>query len=146
MKKNSEKNTVKKLRIENELEINDSKNILLELHKFYSELFSKSVHKSEQECLSFLDTINIPSISEEHRVFCDKVLTLDDLSTSLAKMNSGKSPGNDGLTVCFYKFFWLQIKDTLFESYTYSKTVGFLSSSQRQAIIKLIEKRDKDKR
>ena len=145
-KKNSEKNTVKKLLIENDLEINDSKNILLELHKFYSELFSKSVHKSEQECLSFLDTINIPSISEEHRVFCDKVLTLDDLSTSLAKMNSGKSPGNDGLTVCFYKFFWLQIKDTLFESYTYSKTVGFLSSSQRQAIIKLIEKRDKDKR
>ena len=112
----------------------------MELHKFYSELFSKSVHKSEQECLSFL------SISEEHRVFCDKVLTLDDLSASLAKMNSGKSPGNDGLTVCFYKFFWLQIKDALFESYTYSKTVRFLSSSQRQAIIKLIEKRDKDKR
>ena len=144
--KNSEKNTVKKLLTENNAEVNDCKNILLELHKFYSALFSKNVHNSEQECLSFLDTINIPSISEEHKNFCDKELTLDDLSASLAKMNSGKSPGNDGLTVCFYKIFWLHIKNTLFDSYNYSKTVGTLSSSQRQAIIKLIEKRDKDKR
>ena len=80
------------------------------------------------------------------RKVCDKVLTLDYLSASVAKMNSVKSPGNDGLTVCFYKFFWLKIKDTLYEYYTYSKTIRFLSSSQRQAIIKLIKKRDKDKR
>ena len=34
----------------------------------------------------------------------------------------------------------------LFDSYLYSKSVGELSVSQRQAVIKLIEKRDKDKR
>ena len=33
-----------------------------------------------------------------------------------------------------------------FQSIAYSISVGFLSSSQKQAIIKLLEKRDKDKR
>ena len=101
----------------NDFEINDSKNILTDLHKFYSELFSKKVTKSEQECSDFLDTINIPSISEDHKILCDKILSIDDLSTSLKNMNSGKSPCNHGLTVDFYKFF-------LFESYKYSKTVN----------------------
>ena len=54
-------------------------------------------------------------------------------------MSIGKSPGNDGLTVEFYTFFWDDIKNLLFESLKHS------CISQRQAIIKLIEKRDKDK-
>ena len=104
------KNTVvrkygKKLLDKNDVEINDSKKNLTELHKFYSELFSKKVKKSEQECSDFLDMINIPQISEEHKILCDKILSLDDLSTSLQDMSSSKSPGNDGLTVGFYKFF-----------------------------------------
>ena len=61
-------------------------------------------------------------------------------------MSVGKSPGNDGLTVEFYKYFWPDIKNTFYESVCYSRVVGELSSSQRQAIIKLLEKRDKDKR
>ena len=71
---------------------------------------------------------------------------MEDLEDTLSKMSTGKSPGNDGLTIEFYKFFWDDLKDTLFDSYRYSKAVGELSTSQRQAIIKLIEKRDKDKR
>ena len=61
-------------------------------------------------------------------------------------MSVGKSPGNDGLSVEFYKLFWEDIKFALFDSFKYSREVGELSASQRQAIIKLIEKRDKDKR
>ena len=54
-----------------------------ELHKFYSELFSKKVKKSEQECSEFLGTINVALISKEHKI-CDKILPLlDDLPTSL---------------------------------------------------------------
>ena len=138
-KKNSEKNTIKKLLVDNQ-EISNN-NVLVELENFYSKLFSKTVKKTEAECSSFLNTINIPSISEEHKILCEKELTLEDLSTSLFKMDSGKSPGNDGLTAGFYKFFWDHIKYTLYESYCHSKNVGKLSSSQRQAIIKLIEKK-----
>jgi hypothetical protein len=60
-------------------------------------------------------------------------------------MNEDTSPGNDGLTVEFYKFFWDEIKHTFFASIIEGKIKGVLSISQRQAIIKLIEKKDKDK-
>ena len=60
-------------------------------------------------------------------------------------MNEDTSPGNDGLTVEFYKFFWNDIKNSLFASIIEGKIKGKLSTSQRQAIIKLIEKKDKDK-
>ena len=51
---------VKKLLNKNDVEINDSKNILTELPKFYSDLFSKKrTKKSEQECSDFIDTITL---------------------------------------------------------------------------------------
>ena len=66
------------------------------------------------------------------------------ISKTLFKMSDGKSAGNYGLTVEFYKLFWEDIKNILLDSLRYSINVGELSTSQRQAIIKLIEKRDKD--
>ena len=53
----------------------------------------------------------------------------------------GKAPGIDGLTVEFYKAFWPTVgnlvEDCLNESYDH----GELSTSQKMAIIKLIEKK-----
>ena len=61
-------------------------------------------------------------------------------------MHSGKTPGNDGLSIEFYKHFWHILKDPLLKSVKFSQINGSLSVSQRQAIIKLLEKREKDKR
>ena len=132
--------------VSNNLDITDRKEILEELHRFYADLFDRKIDKSKNECKTFLDKLDIPAISNEHKLACDKVLTIDDLEQALFKMSIGKSPGNDGLSIEFYKAFWDDLKPVLFDSYKYSQVVGELSSSQRQAIIKLIEKKDKDKR
>ena len=58
----------------------------------------------------------------------------------------GKSPGNDGLGFEFFVVFWGNISDPLFESYLDGFKNGILSTSQRQAVIKLLEKKGKDKR
>ena len=144
-KKRGENGTVKKL-VKGDTDISNSDEILKELHSFYSNLFDRKISKTETECKNFLDTLNIPTISEQHKLECEKALSLEDLETSLFKMSIGKSPGNDGLSVEFYKTFWDDIKNVFFESVCYSRLVGELSISQRQAIIKLIEKKDKDKR
>ena len=63
----------------------------------------------------------------------------------MSEMQDGRSPGNDGLSAEFYKEFWHEIKAPFIESILHAKQFGQLSTSQRQAIICLIEKRDKDK-
>ena len=54
--------------------------------------------------------------------------------------------GNDGLTAEFYKTFWNSVGGILVDSLNCAYDLGELSNSQKQAIIKLIEKKEKDKR
>ena len=61
-------------------------------------------------------------------------------------MPNDKSPGNDGLTKEFFETFWSEIKEPFLSCTLHSFNTGELCTSQRQAIIKLIEKKDKDKR
>ena len=61
-------------------------------------------------------------------------------------MKNGKSPGNDRLTKEFYVCFSNEISDSLVAALNRSFEVSQLSSSQRQAVIVLIEKKEKDKR
>ena len=61
-------------------------------------------------------------------------------------MEDNKSPGNDGLTKEFYTAFWTETKNPFLASVQAASVKGELSSSQRQAVIKLTEKEDRDKR
>ena len=61
-------------------------------------------------------------------------------------MSNNKSPENDGITKVFYEAFWDDLKTPLLLSANKAFKVGELTTSQKQAVIKLIEKKDKDKR
>ena len=61
-------------------------------------------------------------------------------------MQNNKSPGNYELTKEFFVTFWEDIKDAFLNSCCTAKRKKELSTSQRQAVIKLIDKKDKDKR
>ena len=61
-------------------------------------------------------------------------------------MKNGKSPGKDGLTKEFYVCFFDEINQFLIEALNEFFNIGQLFTSQRQAVIILIEKKDKDKR
>ena len=58
-------------------------------------------------------------------------------------MPNNKSPCNEGLTKEFYDVFWESLFISSFKS-VFDK--GELSKSQKQVVIKLIGKKDKDKR
>ena len=60
-------------------------------------------------------------------------------------MKNGKTPGNDGLTKEFYVCFFGELGMLLLKSLN-SHLVGELSTSQKQAVVTLIEKKAKDKR
>ena len=58
-------------------------------------------------------------------------------------MQNNKSPGDDGLTKEYLATFW---EDAFSYSCRTAKLKKELSTSQKQAVIKLIEKKDKDKK
>ena len=57
----------------------------------------------------------------------------------------GKPHGNDGLTEEFYKAFWPLLGNLVVDCLNEAYECGELSTSQKMAIIKLIEKKGKDK-
>ena len=93
-----------------------------------------------------LSQINTPILSEEWSQTCEGPITESELLNVLESMPNNKSPGNDGLTKEFYETFWEEIKTPLCNSIKKSYQNGELSISQRQAVIRLIEKKDKDKK
>ena len=60
-------------------------------------------------------------------------------------MENNKSPGNDGLMQKFYITFWNEVKAPLLLVIEEAYLVKQLSASQKQAVIKLIEKKGRNK-
>ena len=61
-------------------------------------------------------------------------------------MLNDKSPGNNGLAKELYETFQSELREISIDSSSETKEQVHLNTSQRQAIIRLIEKKDKDKR
>jgi len=94
----------------------------------------------------FLENGAIPTLNEEDKTYCDNILSLIECSNALKLLPNNKSPGSDGLTTNFYKFFWIDIKDILFDSYIYSFKNKTLTQEQKIGILNLIPKENKDLR
>jgi hypothetical protein len=67
--------------------------------------------------------------------------TKKECKEAINKMKNNKSPGQDGLTVAFYKLFWHDIKEMFYASLLQSIDDGMLSFSQRNAVKSLIYKK-----
>ena len=95
---------------------------------------------------SFLSSIALPNLNSKCFDICESEITEKGLITALKGMPSGKSPWHDGWAKQFYERFWQYLKFYFINSLKQSKIDGQLPISQRQAIIKLITKKDRDKR
>ena len=121
--------------------ITDQKDILNEEKSYYENLFSKKDLKNTS--YNFFDN-NVEKLDEIEQHMCDGLLTEHELATALKDMKNQKSPGSDGLTTEFYKLFWNDIKQFYINSIYYSYQNGELTELQKQSIISLIPKSDKD--
>ena len=118
-----------------------------ELKDYYQNLYSKQDSDLNEELSStFLDNNNIPILSEESMMECEGKLSLEECYEALQMFSNGKAPGNGGLTADFYKGFWDLLGHQLTDALNYSYEHGELSNSQKQAIIRLIDKKDRDRR
>ena len=102
--------------------------------------------KTEAECLEYLNSINIPCLTDSDTQSCEGRLTVKECWDALRSMKNNKSPGNDGITKEFLEYFWGKLGTFLVSTLNHSFEKGELAASQKQAIITLIKKKDKDKR
>ena len=146
-KRNKVKSNIRKLCLKEENdETTDPKQTLDELKQFYSGLYTKKSTKTEQECMLYLEDINTPTLTEEKQKQCDRKLTHKEIWDSLTFMKNGKPPGNDGLTKEFYLALFGELGRLMVTTFNYSFSNGELSTSQKQAVITLIQKKDRDVR
>ena len=86
----------------------------------------------------------MPKLSNIQKDSCKGTLDEKEIFEAVKSFQNNKS-GNDGLTKEFYIAFWEEIKKPFMYSISESKKVKHLSTSQRQVVIKLMEKPNKDK-
>ncbi len=70
---------------------------------------------------------------------------MKEYTKSIKDMSNGKSPGTDGFTVDWYKFFWSDISKFVLDSLNYAYIKGELLVDQRRGIITLIPKKGKSR-
>jgi len=144
------KNVIRKLIINNNNnEISTDPKILQEsLRSFYEDLYKEKNLQNDTILSSdpFVTSPNLPKLSDSQQTSCEGALTVSECYNTLKSFQSNKTPGNDGLTVEFYRTFWPRIGKLLVECLNYCHENGELSTSQKQAVITLIEKKDKDRR
>ena len=64
---------------------------------------------------------------------CEGIISMQEMEKIVKTFAKNKTPGNDGIPVEFYQFFWDDIKECMLESFNYSFEHGKLSNSQRQS-------------
>ena len=125
-------------------ELIDPKIIQSEIKSLYSKLYERCSQKTEQECLNFFAELNTPKLSVDDQRLCEGKLTVTKFWNALSVMQNNKTPGNDGLTKEFYVCFFNELGKLLVETLDFPYEKGELSTSQNQAVITLIQKKDKD--
>ena len=148
-KRNYVNKTIKEIILDDETNISDQIDILEAQKQFYLELYksrtAQLIDEATQETLNRFLNHNI-KLSQEERESCEGLVTINEVGMSLKRMKNGKSPGSDGFTVEFYKFFWKYLGGFLCRSINYGYTVGKLSDFQTQGVITCLPKEEKDRR
>jgi len=144
-KRNHEVKHIKSLKTHNDCTVTDP-NRILEIEKdFYVKLYTEQ-NSLFDENNEFVANNAKKKISQTSFDLCEKPLDCDEFHKALLGMSNNKSPGNDGLTVEFYKFFWDNIKDLVTDSLNHAFQKGEMSIEQKRGVITLIPKKDKDLR
>jgi Cdc6-like AAA superfamily ATPase len=112
---------------------------------YYKDIYDSKVDSNASTNNVFLDDNVTPTLNNDDMLKCEGNITYDECFNVLNKMSKNKSPGTDGLSCERYLQFWNKIGTLLVNVLNRGLRRGQMSSSQRQAVITLIEKEGKDR-
>ncbi len=114
------------------------------ISNFYKKLYKKEeglkdLNSNNEEMFE-----NLPKLSAEDKKSLDAPLTLNELKSSLNTCGES-APGPDGITYKTYDHLWNTFGNLIYNAWTYSCQVKSLPTSQKDSVITLLEKKEKDK-
>ncbi len=89
---------------------------------------------------AFLNEDDLPILSNSQRETLERPLSYFEIKQTIFSFANGKSPGIDGLPIEFYKKFWEDIKDILFETLESELYNGREPTFKNRGLIKLLPK------
>ena len=101
-KKQAEKSTIRRL-VTNKKDLVKPNDINNEIFSYIKSLFERTDQIDNLDHNTSLQSITLPSVTNDQKVVCDNDLTDKELYNALKGMPNSKSPGNDGLTKEFYE-------------------------------------------
>ena len=144
-KRNQENKNIKMLITDDGQTLQDPTDILNEEVRFYEDLYSSKLDIRDR---TFNINIDKFFVDSQHTEIASEDLAItfngDELKEIIDTFTLNKSPGSDGLPIEFYKCFWPNIRESLILNYKQFIVNNELSLTQKQGVITLIPKKDKD--
>jgi len=97
-KRNKAKTHIKKLIDKDNNDVTQSGEILKLIERHFSTVFESKSCKTEKECMDFLSSFSVPSVSAVDKEVCERKITDQECYDVLKQMSGSKTPGNDGLS------------------------------------------------
>ncbi|MEW8548783.1 MAG: reverse transcriptase domain-containing protein, partial [Candidatus Thiodiazotropha sp.] len=125
-------------------EFSNPKDIIEEQRKYYAKLYKEEIDIDDTSIESVIGS-NPNKLSEIDAMKLEGEITYTELAHALQSMKNSKSPGNDGYTAEFFKFFWKDLGMFVLKSLNFAYKTDSLSVTQKQGIITCLPKPNKSR-
>ena len=125
---------ITKLIDENGSEFTKTKDVLNCQKRFYENLYSDNIPVDEISIETVLGD-NPNKLNRDEAEKLEGEISYFELAKALKRMKNNKTPGPDGFTVEFFKFFWIDLGRFIQRSLNFAYQSGSLSVTQKQGII-----------
>ena len=130
--------------------VTSQKDITDVCYTYYSKLYSVHGHHDDEPIDDINDALNgflgdgvLAKLNHEQISCLESDITLTELSIALKRQKNDKSPGLDGYTTEFIKYFWNRLSIFFFKAVNSFWRKQNLSATLRQGVITLLPKKDK---
>jgi hypothetical protein len=121
--------------------VTDRREILQTQKLFYENLYTcKNENVDDTSFFEKLNREDIPRLSDDEKNNIEGPITYDELLRALKRSKNDKSPGLDGFSSEFFKFFWIDIGHFLLRSINFAYENNTMSVTQKQGVITCIPK------
>ena len=98
-------------------------------------------HSNKQDIdEKYLENIEVPQVRPENQIILNSPISIDEIKIAINSLAEQKCPGNDGLSIEWYKKYYEEIKHAYHSVILKNVENGQMHATARDTIISLMDK------